>query len=216
MKDAAPGEDETRLRYIRAAGDEIRKSENRKIQWLWENPPYRWNDEQKVGITIPLHKKGDKKDINNFRGICLLPIMSRILARILATRLRNWTEATGALDENQAGLRQGRSTAGETQIFVRIQDVKVIRNMEEINNEREERKEMASLIDLKKAYLRVIRPILLAILENHRLPNKVIDKRKDLHEFTSYRVRGVGERDSTKFIPQRGLPEGCAMSPVIF
>ena len=30
--------------------------------------------------------------------------MSIILARILVTRLRNWAEATGALDENQAGL----------------------------------------------------------------------------------------------------------------
>ena len=95
------------------------------------------NDEQKVGITIPLQKKGDKKDMNNFRGICLLPIMSRILIRILATRLRNRAETTGALDENQAGSRGGRSTADATQIFVRIQeDVKVVRNMEEINNER--------------------------------------------------------------------------------
>ena len=46
--------------------------------------------------------------MNTFRGVCLLPIMSRILARILVTRLRNWAEATGALDENQAGFRQGR------------------------------------------------------------------------------------------------------------
>ena len=219
MKDAAPGEDEIRLRYIREAGDEIRKSVYRKIQWLWENPAHRWNDRQKVGIIIPLHKKGDKKDMNNFRGVCLLPIMSRILARILATRLRNWAEATGALDENQAGFRQGRSTADATQIFVRIQeDVKVVRNMEVINNEsneREERKEMAILLDLKKAYPRVSRPIFWAILEKYRLPSKVIDKLKDLHEFTSYRVRGE-ERDSTEFIPQRGLREGCATSPVIF
>ena len=142
--------------------------------------------------------------------------MSRILARILATRLRNWAEATGALDENQAGFRQGRSTADATQIFVRIQeDVKVVRNMKEINNDREKRKEMAILLDLKKAYPRVSLPILWTILEKYRLPNKVIDKLKDLHEFTSYRVRGE-ERDSTKFIPQRGLREGCATSPVIF
>ena len=87
--------------------------------------------------------------------------------------------------------------------------------MKEINNDREERKEMAILLDLKTAYPRVSRPILWAILEKYRLPNKVIDKLKDLHEFTSYRVRGE-ERDSTKFIPQRGLREGCATSPVIF
>ena len=34
MKDAAPGEDEIRLRYIREAGDEIKESVYRKIQWL--------------------------------------------------------------------------------------------------------------------------------------------------------------------------------------
>ena len=89
MKDAAPGEDEIRLRYIREAGDEIKKSVYRKIQWLWENPAHRWEDGQKVGIIIPLHKNGDKKDMNNFRGVFLLPIMRRILARILATRLQN-------------------------------------------------------------------------------------------------------------------------------
>ena len=153
--------------------------------------------------------------MNNFRGVCLLPIMSRILVRILATRLRNWAEATGALDENQAGFRKGRWTTDTTQIFVRIQeDVKVVRNMEVINNEnneREERKEMAILLDLKKAYPRVSRPILWAILEKYGLPTEVIAKLNDLHEFTSYRVRGE-ERDSMEFIPQRGLREGCATS----
>ena len=57
--------------------------------------------------------------------------------------------------------------------------------------------------------------MLWAILEKYRLPNKEIDKLKDLHEFKSYRVRGE-ERDSMKFIPQRGLREGFATSPVIF
>ena len=92
--------------------------------------------------------------------------MSRILARISATRLRNWAEATGALDENQAGSRQVRPTADATQIFVRIQDVKVVRNMEKANNDAEERKEMAILLDLKKACPRVSRPILWGILRN--------------------------------------------------
>ena len=82
-----------------------------------------------------------------------------------------------------------------TQIFVRVQeDVKVVRNMEEIKNDGKERKEMAILLDLKKVYPRVIRPMLWAILEKYRLPSKIIEKLKDLHEFTSYREdyeRGV-------------------------
>ena len=105
--------------------------------------------ERKVGIIIVVHKKEDKKDMNNFRGVCLLPIMRRILGRNLATRPRNWLEATGTLDENQAGFRQGSSTADPTQIFVRIQeDVKVVRNMEDISNEGEERNYLPILLDL--------------------------------------------------------------------
>ena len=48
MKDAAPGEGSIRLRYISETGDETRKSVYRQIQWLWENPAHRWNEEQKV------------------------------------------------------------------------------------------------------------------------------------------------------------------------
>ena len=148
----------------------------RKIQWLWENPAHRWNDGQKVGIIIPLHKKGYQTNMNDFGGVCLLSILSRILARILATGLRNWAEATAAPDENQAGFRQGRSTADATQVFVRIQeDVKVVRNLEEIKNKGDERKEMAILLDLIKAYPRVSWPILWAILEKYRLPSTVIE-----------------------------------------
>ena len=100
----------------------------RKIQWVWETPANRWNDGQKVEIIIPLHKKGCKKDMNNFRGVCVLPIMSRILARGLLARLQDWAEAVGALDGNPAGFRQGRSTADAAKIYVRIQeDVKVVR-----------------------------------------------------------------------------------------
>ena len=70
-----------------------------------------------MGLVIPLHKKGDRKNPHNYRGICLLPMLSRILARILATRLRKWAEDIDALDENQAGFRKARSAADATQIL---------------------------------------------------------------------------------------------------
>ena len=81
----------------------------------------------------------------------LTPNHEQRLSKNFGDKATNQAEATGALDENQTGGRQGRSTAEATQIFVRIQeDVKVVSNMEEISNEWEERAEMALSLDLKK------------------------------------------------------------------
>ena len=168
----------------------------------------------KVGVIIPLFKKGDKSDPNNYRGICLLPILSRILGRILSTRIRIWAEEMKLLDENQAGFRKGRSTADATQIFIRIEEDSImLKNALDGQSQPILSKEQpqAFLLDLKKAYPRVSKPILWKILEKLKMPRSTISKLKDLYEFTEYKVRGH-ERDSSSFFPQRGLREGCPTS----
>ena len=47
------------------------------------------------------------------------------------------------------------------------------------------------------------------------MPKSVMSKLQDLYEFTEHKVRGQ-ERGSSSFFPQRGLHEGCPISPVIF
>ena len=49
---------------------------------------------------MPLFKKGERNNINNHRGMCLLTMGSRILAKVLSNRLRDWTEKIGVLEEN--------------------------------------------------------------------------------------------------------------------
>ena len=56
----------------------------------------------------------------------MLPIVSRVLSRILATRSRVWAEEMNPLDENQAGFKKDRSTADATQSFIRIQEDSMI------------------------------------------------------------------------------------------
>ena len=122
------------------------------------------------------------------------------------------------LDENQAGFRKGRSTADATQIFIRIQeDSMILQNaIDEQSQPRDYNEQsQAYLLDLKKAYPRVSKPILWKLLEKLSIPRSVISKLQDLYEFTEYKVRGQ-EEDSSSFFPQRGLREGCPTSPVIF
>ena len=50
-----------------------------------------WPAEWCIGLVIPLWKrKGNKKDRNTWRGITLLSVGSKLLARVVATRLRSW------------------------------------------------------------------------------------------------------------------------------
>ena len=61
---------------------------------------------------IPLWKKykGDKSDKTTWRGVTLLSVGSKLLARVVADRTQKWSEAW--LHEAQAGLRKGRGVGG--------------------------------------------------------------------------------------------------------
>ena len=47
----------------------------------------------------PLHKKGARDQANNFRGVCLLRMCSRVLGRVIAKRVGRWAEHLKLLDE---------------------------------------------------------------------------------------------------------------------
>ena len=89
---------------------------------MFKNNAEQWKETLKVGGMVPLFKKGDREDRNNYIGVVLLAMASRILARVLAKRLAWWAKRIGLLDENQAGFRKGRSTADVVQVMGTIQE----------------------------------------------------------------------------------------------
>jgi len=56
---------------------------------------------------VPLPKKGDLSDCNNWRGITLLSVPDNVFASIVLSRLRDGVEMH--LRTEQAGFRPGRS-----------------------------------------------------------------------------------------------------------
>ena len=69
-----------------------------------------------LGEIIPFHKKGDKSNVQNYRGITLLSTLSKLFTRILNNRLTSWAEDYGIYIEAQAGFRKHMSTVDN--IFV--------------------------------------------------------------------------------------------------
>ena len=68
-----------------AGGSTIRCAIHKLIIVIWnkEELPGEW----KESIIVPIHKKGDKTDCNNYTGISILPTTYKILSNILLSRL---------------------------------------------------------------------------------------------------------------------------------
>ena len=76
MKDSAPGEDGVRLCYLLKGGPMILDEIVEMVQFMFNNSADKWEDSLKVGLVIALHKKGDKDNPNNFRGVVMLAMGS--------------------------------------------------------------------------------------------------------------------------------------------
>ena len=218
VRESAPGIDGVRISYIKEAEGSVRERCVELVRKMFEEQAEQWDESLKVGGMVPLFKKGDREDRNNYRGVVLLAMASRILARVLAKRLAWWAERMGLVDENQAGFRKGRSTADVVQVMGRIQeDTTDCRRRVEAAGEEwvEADQPEARLLDLRKAYPRVNRPAMWGLLERYGLEGRFLESLRGLHESTRYRVKGR-EGMSEEWRPVRGLREGCATSPVLF
>jgi len=81
----SPGIDQIPAELIKAGGRTIYLEIHKLIISIWkkEKLPEEWNE----SIIVPIHKKGDKTDCNNYRGISLLPTTYKILSNNLLSRL---------------------------------------------------------------------------------------------------------------------------------
>ena len=61
-------------------------------------------------VIIPLFKKGEDSDPDNYRGISLLSIVSKVFTAILNKRLYAWAENEEKISKEQAGFCKGYST----------------------------------------------------------------------------------------------------------
>ena len=67
----------------------------------------------KCANVNPIHKKGDKQVIKNYRPISLLPICSKLFEKIVFKHLYNFLNSNALLTKNQSGFRPGDSTINQ-------------------------------------------------------------------------------------------------------
>ncbi|CAG9118026.1 unnamed protein product [Plutella xylostella] len=167
--------------------------------WITEHFPEEW----KEGLLVKVPKKGDKSNCNNWRGITLLSIVSKVMTRVILTRLSASVDKT--LREHQAGFRKSRSCVDH------INALRII-----IEQCSEWQSDLYLLfVDFEKAFDTVRWSALWKALERKGIPMKIINLIRALYDNSSCRVLHSGKlSDPIKL--RAGVRQGCLLSPTLF
>ena len=84
--------------------------------WRGGEVPQQW----KYAIIMVLHKKKDRIECGNYRGISLVAHAGKVMLKIIARRL---SEYVGILPEEQSGFRPNRSTTEMMLVIRRLQEL---------------------------------------------------------------------------------------------
>ena len=67
-------------------------------------------DKLKIAKVIPIFKKGDDTDLNNYRPISLLPAISKIIEKVIYNQTYNYFDNNKIFYAHQYGFRKQHST----------------------------------------------------------------------------------------------------------
>lgn len=162
-------------------------------------------EQLKCAIVIPLHKSGDKSDLNNYRPISLLSTLAKIFEKCIKKRLDNYLQKYMILSEFQFGFRNNVST--EDAILAVTSDITKALD--------EGKKCLGVFLDLKKAFDTVSHEILLKKLENIGIRGIALDLFRS-YLCGRYQHTKVNNVISEKEIVNIGIPQGTVLGPVLF
>lgn len=90
----SPGADNIPSEMLKAGQEATSFMLHKLLTKIWEEKqiPQEW----KNAIVVPIHKKGPKSKCDNYRGISLLSVASKILSRIIYIRAyqTTWTKSS--------------------------------------------------------------------------------------------------------------------------
>ena len=75
--------------------------------------PKSWKD----GIIIPVHKQGNKLDVNNYRGITISNCLGKLFCHIINDRISKELESKSSIKPEQAGFRKKKHRTSD-HVFV--------------------------------------------------------------------------------------------------
>ena len=198
---SAPGEDGISAALWKAGGAAARCRLTAIIANIWSSSSF--PSDWKTSVVIPLHKKGDKTDCKNYRGISLIDVAYKVVEAVILDRIRGAVD--NSLRENQGGFRPGRGTVD--QIFA----------LRQIIEQRQEFRQplVVAFVDFKAAFDSIDRKRMYEILLFFGMPDKIVQLIEDMYCDSNCVVRIDGKCTSS-FPVVTGVKQGALLSPILF
>lgn len=111
----ASGIDKIDARMLKACANEIAPSVTELINLCFSTGTYL--DELKVARVVAKHKGGDRRCIDNYRPISILPTINKIIERCIYNRINGYLIRQHYFHNSQHGFRTGRNTQTATSVI---------------------------------------------------------------------------------------------------
>ena len=159
----------------------------------------------KRASVIPLYKKGQKTDVNNYRPISLLNIFSKIFEKMMKKYLVDFIDRNNILSPSQFAFQKKKSTEDDLKLF----SSKIYKELDSSSNV------LSIFIDFKKAFDTVPHNILLNKLDHYGIrggvKNWLADYLRNRDQTTVYENHQSSSKKTTI-----GVPQGSVLGPILF
>ena len=172
----------------------------------------------KIAKVVPIFKKGNRSDVNNYRPISLLPILSKCLEKIMFNRLNSFLIKNKIITSVQFGFTKNKSTVDAMIEFV-----------DKIAHHSKTKHTLSIFCDLSKAFDCVNHNILLNKLHtigirgpSHKWFQSYLSSRNQFTTITETSISKSGNHSiiinhssNLKHVV-RGVPQGSILGPLLF
>lgn len=161
-------------------------------------------DEWKEAYMTPIPKKGDVKDVKNYRGICMSSTIPKLFDAIVTAKIEQSVDET--LSTAQHGFRKNRGT--NTSLLEATQYIE--------SNMSSKSRVDAIFIDFEKAFDKVSHATIVKKLAQKGAPMQVLRTIMQLVIGRKYTLKIRGLETDLTIQPMSSVPQGSHIGPVLF